>query len=53
MEGVVLERSSVPGARSDASLVEELLREVRELRWEATELRQEVAELRAENLELR
>ena len=53
MEGVVLERSSVLGARSDASLVEELLREVRELRREAAELRQEVAELRAENLELR
>ncbi len=53
MEGVVLERSSVPGARSDARLVRKLLREIRELRREAAELREEVAELRAENLELR
>ncbi len=53
MDGAVLEWIPDCGMQESPSLVEQLLREVRELRQETAELRQELADVRRENLELR
>lgn len=53
MDDAVLEWISDCEARERPSLVEQLLREVRELRQETVGLRQELAQVRRENAELR
>lgn len=53
MDGAVQEWMPDCGVEASPSLVEQLLREVRELRQETAELRQELADVRRENLELR
>ena len=53
MDGAVLECVLDVRAKELPTLVERLLREVRELRQETADLRQELAEVRRENLELR
>jgi chromosome segregation ATPase len=53
MDDAVLEWIPDFEALEPPSLVEQLLREVRELRQETVQLRQELADVRRENLELR
>lgn len=53
MDGAVQEWKPDCGVEDSPSLVEQLLREVRELRQETAELRRELADVRRENLELR